>query len=136
MKDTVDEDLPKWFKFYLDNGDLPEKLTLSTDASITSPQNLLEQIRVCVLEHKFPIEQVLACVTANTAQVLKLEEKGILKEGKAADILILERKSFELREVISGGRRLLKDGSIAFKEAFLEESNRDIKLKGAKKSKR
>ncbi len=134
--DTVDEDLPKWFKFYMDNGGSPEKLTVSTDASITSPRNLLTQIRHCIVEHKFPIEQILACVTANTARVLKLEEKGILKEGKAADILILERKSFELREVISGGRRLLKDGSIAFKEAFLEESNRDIKLKGAKKSKR
>jgi len=64
--DTVDEDLPKWFKFYLDNGGLPEKLTISTDASITSPSNLLTQIRACIIEHKFPIKQVLACVTANT----------------------------------------------------------------------
>jgi adenine deaminase len=61
---------------------------------------------------------------------------AILKEGKAADVLVLEKKSFELREVISGGRRLFKDGAMAFREAFLEESNRDIKLKGAKKSKR
>ncbi len=133
--DTVNEDLPKWFKFYLDNGGLPEKLTVSTDASVTSPSNLLTQIRSCIVEHKFPIEQVLACVTANTAKVLKLEQKGRLEAGKAADVLVLERKSFELREVISGGRRLFKDGAIAFEEAFLEESNREIKLEGAKKSK-
>ena len=134
--DTVDENLPKWFKFYLGNGGSPEKLTVSTDASITSPCNMLEQIRACIVEHKFPIEQVLACVKANTAQVLKLEQKGLLKEGKDSDVLVLGKKSFELREVISGRRRLFKNGAIAFKEAFLEESNRDIKLKGAKKSKR
>ena len=129
--DTVNEDLPKWFKFYLDNGGLPEKLTISTDASITSPGNLLEQIRACVIEHKFPFEQVLACVTANTAKVLKLESKGAIDAGKAADILIFEKDSLELREVISSGQRLLKKGSLAFKEEFLKESNRKIKLVGA-----
>ncbi len=92
--DTVGEDLSKWFKFFLAGGGLPEKLTVSTDASITSPHNLLDQLRACVLEHKFPLEQVLACVTANTAQVLQFEQKGRLEEGKDADILVIkERKS-------------------------------------------
>ena len=134
--DTVDEDLPKWFRFYLDNGGLPEKLTISTDASIASPQNLLEQIRVCILEHKFPIEQILPCVTANTAQVLKLNNKGTLEAGKSADLLILEKETLEIREVISGGKRLLKEGEIAFKEAFLQDSNRNVRLVGEKKIKK
>lgn len=56
--DTVQENLPKWLKFYFDHGGLPEKLTYSTDASITSPQHLIEQLRDCVLKHKFPLEQV------------------------------------------------------------------------------
>ncbi|HLM59171.1 MAG TPA: amidohydrolase family protein, partial [Pyrinomonadaceae bacterium] len=110
--DTVDKDLPKWLKFYLDNGGLPEKLTVSTDASITSPQNLIEQIRVCVLKHKFPLEQVLALVTANTAKVLKLEEKGTIKAGKAADILLLRKKELEIKDVFAGGRRLVKNGKL------------------------
>jgi beta-aspartyl-dipeptidase (metallo-type) len=130
--DTVDEDLPKWFKFYLDNGGLPEKLTVSTDASITSPHNLLEQIRACVLEHKFPLEKVLACVTANTADVLKLEQKGRLEEGKSADVLVLRKESLEIKDVVAGGRRLMKSGKLNFKEKFLEESNRKIDLKGEK----
>lgn len=128
--DTVDEDLPKWFKFYLDNGGLPEKLTVSTDASITSPQNLLTQIRACVVKQKFPLEQILACVTANTAQVLQFEQKGKLEEGRGADVLVLSKKNLELKEVIAGGRRLLKNGKLAFKEKFLEESNREIVLSG------
>jgi beta-aspartyl-dipeptidase (metallo-type) len=133
--DTVDEDLPEQLKFYRENGGDMEKLTVSSDASITSPQTFFEQIRSCIVRHKFPIEQVIRLVTTNTARVLKLEQKGSIKAGNAADILLLEKDSLEPREVISGGRRLLKDGKIAFKEAFLKESNRDIRLKGEKKVK-
>jgi beta-aspartyl-dipeptidase (metallo-type) len=131
--DTVDEDLPKQIKFYLDNGGLPEKLTVSTDASITSPQNLLEQIRACIIEHKFPCEQILQFVTANTAKVLKLEDKGRLEAGMASDIIVLHKENLEIKDVISGGRRLIKNGRLNFKEKFLKESNRTIKLEGEKK---
>jgi beta-aspartyl-dipeptidase (metallo-type) len=134
--DTVEEDLAKWLKFYRDNGGDMRKLTVSSDASITGPQTFFEQIRSCVVEHQFPLEEVLALVTANTAKVLKLDLKGSLQEGKAADCLVLEKDSFELREVITGGRRLLKKGKIAFKEAFLKDSNRNIKLKGEKRLKK
>lgn len=130
--DTVDADLPKWFKFYIDNGGLPEKLTVSTDASITSPRNLLEQMRRCILEHKSPVAQVFACATANTAKVLKLEQKGSLEPGKDADVLILRRKTLEMKDVIAGGRCLYKNGKLDFKEKFLEESDRTIELRGEK----
>jgi beta-aspartyl-dipeptidase (metallo-type) len=64
-------------------------------------QNLLEQLRGCVVEHKFPLEQVLACVTANTAQVLQLEEKGKLEEGKDADVLVLRKENLEIEDVVA-----------------------------------
>ena len=130
--DTVEQDLAKWFKFYLDNGGAPDKLTVSTDASITSPHNLFEQIRSCVVEHRFPLEQTLALVTANTAKVLELSQKGTLEAGKAADVLVLRKDSFEIKEVIVGGRRVVKNGKLDFKEKFLEESNRHIRLDGEK----
>lgn len=130
--DTVDEDLPKWFKFYFDNSGLPDKLTVSTDASITRPQNLLTQLRRCIIEHKFPVEQVLRCVTANTAKALKLEQKGVLEEGRDADLLVLRRENLEIKDALAGGRRLIKSGKLVFKEKFLEESNRTIVLKGEK----
>jgi beta-aspartyl-dipeptidase (metallo-type) len=130
--DTVDEDLPKWLKFYLDNGGLPEKLTYSTDSAITSPQHLVEQLRACVLKHKFPLEQVLSLVTKNTAEVLKLNTKGTVEAGKAADLLVLHKKDLEIKDVFAGGQRLFKNGSLNFKEKFLEESDRQIELKGKK----
>jgi beta-aspartyl-dipeptidase (metallo-type) len=131
--DTVNEDLAKWLKFYKDNGGDMRKLTVSSDSSITSPMTFFEQIRSCIVEHQFPLEEVLPLVTANTAKVLKLDSKGSIREGKAADCLLLEKDSFELREVIASGKRLLKEGKIAFKEAFLKDSNRNIKLRGDKK---
>lgn len=114
--DTVDEDLPKQLKIYFDNGGLPEKLTVSTDASITSPRHLHEQICVCVLEHKFPLEKILAMVTANTANVLKLKDKGTIEAGKAADILILRKKDLEIKDVFANGQRMIKNGKVAFKK--------------------
>ena len=130
--DTTEEDLAKQLRFYLDKGGKPEQLTISTDASITSPKNLHEQIRSCILEHKFSIEQVLPFVTANTAKVLKLEEKGSLEEGKAADVLVLRKESLEIKDVIANGHRLFKNGRLAFGENFLEESNRVVRLEGKK----
>jgi beta-aspartyl-dipeptidase (metallo-type) len=130
--DTVNEDLPQWLRFYKGNRGDMTKLTVSSDASITSPRNLFEQIRACVRSGEFELEEVLPLVTANTAKALKLGDKGTIKEGSAADILVLEKETLKLREVISSGKRLLKDGKIAFKENFLKDSNRDIKLKGEK----
>jgi beta-aspartyl-dipeptidase (metallo-type) len=130
--DTVDEDLLEQFKFYVENDGKLDKLTVSTDASIKSPSNLLDQIRACVVENKIPLAQILPCVTQNTAEVLRLESKGKIEKGKAADILIFEKDSLALRDVICGGRRLFKNGKVNFKEAFLKESNRAVKLIGEK----
>jgi hypothetical protein len=41
--DTVDEDLPRWLRFYLDNGGDPKQITVSTDASITSPRTCMSK---------------------------------------------------------------------------------------------
>lgn len=133
--DTVEEDLPQWLRFYLEHDGEPDRLTVSSDASISSPRTLFKQICACVLEHKFPFEQVLPLVTSNTARVLKLEDCGTLEAGKRADLLVLRKDSLEIKDVVCGGRRLMKDGRLMFNEKFLEESNRQIRLEGRKAEK-
>jgi beta-aspartyl-dipeptidase (metallo-type) len=128
--DTVEKDLSKWLRFYLDNGGPPSRLTVSSDASINSPRSLFEQVRSCILEYKFPFEQTLRLVTTNTAAVLKLTGKGELKVGHDADALVLHKGSLEIKDVIAQGRSLVRDGQLAFSENFLSESNRMIKLTG------
>ncbi|HEX8292749.1 MAG TPA: amidohydrolase family protein, partial [Pyrinomonadaceae bacterium] len=130
--DTVEEDLHVWLRFYLEHGGPPGQLTVSSDASISSPRTLYRQVRACVLEHGFQLENVLPCVTSNAARVLKLAGKGELAEGKGADVLVMRRESLEIREVIAGGRRMVREGELVFREKFLEGSNRRVRLEGAR----
>jgi beta-aspartyl-dipeptidase (metallo-type) len=130
--DTVEEDLAKWLAFYFDRGGDALHLTASSDASISSPFTLFSQVRDCISGGRFAIEQVLPVVTSNTARVLKLDGKGVLAEGKDADLLLIQEGSFDLKDVIVGGRRLMIDGEVAVREAFLGESNRRILLSGDK----
>jgi beta-aspartyl-dipeptidase (metallo-type) len=130
--DVVNEDLARWLPYYLEHGGDPEHLTFSSDAYLTSPGNLIGQLRTLVTEHGWPLERVLPFVTTNTARVLKLERKGRIAPGKSADLVVMRRDSLAVVDVISGGRRLVRDGRVAFKERFLEDSNRRICLVGKK----
>ncbi|HEX8694629.1 MAG TPA: amidohydrolase family protein [Longimicrobium sp.] len=130
--DVVEEDLPKWLRFYLDHGGPPERLTVSSDASVTSPRVLWEQVRSCIRDHCFPPEQVLALVTRNTAQILRLKNKGQLGKGMMGDVLVLEEDSLEIVHVFSNGIPMVRDGDLVREESFLEDSNREIRLKGRK----
>ncbi|CAA9370875.1 MAG: hypothetical protein AVDCRST_MAG68-5513 [uncultured Gemmatimonadetes bacterium] len=120
--DTIEEDLAKWLRFYLDRGGDPACLTASSDASVSSPRVLSEQVRACVTEHGFMLEQVLPLVTRNTARILKLEKKGTLEKGKWGDILLLEKGTLDIVHVISKGVFMVRDGKPAVEEKFLEES--------------
>lgn len=65
-------------------------------------------------------------------EALKLDNQGKLEPGMLANVLVLDRKTLELKEVIARGRRLVKDGKVAAVEAFIEDSNRSIHLVGKK----
>src|SRR5205085_216170 len=104
---------------------------------VTSPRNLLDQFRSCVLDHQFPLTEVLSLVTSNTAAALKLNgSKGHICQGFIADVVVLDKDTLEPREVISAGRRLMKGGETAVTETFLKDSNREISLIGGSATKR
>jgi beta-aspartyl-dipeptidase (metallo-type) len=114
--DTANEDLQKWLTYYFEHDGDPAQLTISSDSSITSPGNILDQIRDCVEKSDLKLERLLPLVTSNTARVLKLKRHGKLERQMKADLLLLDRKTLELKEVIACGRRLLKDGKPVGKE--------------------
>jgi beta-aspartyl-dipeptidase (metallo-type) len=129
--DVVEEDLAKWLRFYRDEGGDVRQLTVSSDASKSSPHTLSEQLRASVREHGFRLEDVLPHATANTARALRLDNKGRIEEGKDADLLVLRRGSLEIVEVVARGRRVVKGGELAVREKFLEGSNRKVSLEGS-----
>jgi beta-aspartyl-dipeptidase (metallo-type) len=130
--DVVEEDAGKWTKYYLDRGGPPDKFTISSDADSTTPDVFYGQICELVVKHKLPLELVLPFVTINTARILELKSKGRIEKGCDADLLVLTEGSLEIREVIAGGKRLVIDGECVARSRFLEDSNRNVKLVGAK----
>jgi beta-aspartyl-dipeptidase (metallo-type) len=130
--DVMDRDLLKWLRFYQQHRGPMERLTISSDASQSSPDVVLDQLRSCVLEGGFPLEQVLPLATRNTAEVLQLRSKGTLEPGKDGDLLILKPGSLELHSVISRGKRMMAEGELLVSERFLEDTERRIELHGQK----
>lgn len=122
--DVVEKDLPKWVRYYRENGGPADRLTVSTDASIAPPRQLLDQVRAC-LDEGFDLADVLPLVTANTARVLKLPRKGKLAAGADADVAVLEAGALELVELVAGGRRLVRDGRAAVGDKGLNNSDRE-----------
>jgi beta-aspartyl-dipeptidase (metallo-type) len=110
--DTTEGDAPKWVRLWLDRGGDPERLTVSSDASITGPGRVLDTVRSLVAEHGFPLERALPFVTTNTARVLRLPEQGRLAPGLSGDVLVLRRDGLELRDVFARGRAMVRDGRL------------------------
>lgn len=129
--DVVERDLERWLRFYLNKGGDPAFLTASSDAAIMSPRTLFDQARECVVRHGFTLQIVLPLITANPARILQLSNKGRLQEGCDADVLVIAKEGFALREVIARGKRMMKAGQVVHKQQFLGESNRTIELRGA-----
>ncbi len=130
--DVAEEDLPKWLRRWRDAGAPAELFTASSDASLTSPRLLYEQLRACVKEHGIPLPDVLRLSTQNPADIMKLQGKGRIEQGCIGDLVMMERGSLEVVHVLSRGVTMVRDGDLVREEAFLEKSNREISLTGTK----
>jgi beta-aspartyl-dipeptidase (metallo-type) len=128
--DVAEQDLDRWIAFFFEHRGDAARLSVSSDAGITSPATLLDQVTACVLHHRFSLEQLLPLVTSNTADVLQLSGKGRLEAGADADVLVLRRDTLAVETVIARGRIVLHDGRFRIDEPFLAGSNRRIMFDG------
>lgn len=128
--DVVEGDLHRWVRWWLRHDGPPELLTVSSDASMTSPGRVWLQLRDCVQNHGFALEEVLPLATRNTARILRLREKGELRKGCAGDVLLLEEGSLEIVHVLSEGKVMVRDGRVVEPEHWLEDSDRRVRLEG------
>ena len=128
--DVVEEDVAKWFRFYLENGGPPEKLTISSDMDSSTPAIFYEQFCGLVVKHGFALEVALPIFTSNTADALKLELKGRLAAGLDGDVAVLTKDSLDIRHVVAKGRMMVRDGAAVVREKWLEKSKRNVTLVG------
>lgn len=128
--DAAESTLAEKVQKFLKQGGKEERLTLSSDSDSNTPANLFLRWRECIQEEKVPIERALPWVTSNTAEVLKLSNKGRLEAGADADVVILRKETLDIVHVIAKGKVLVRDGELVSREKFLDSSDRDLELHG------
>jgi beta-aspartyl-dipeptidase (metallo-type) len=67
---------------------------------------LFEEVRDCVIQENIPLEEALKVITSNPANFLKLENKGQIKEGFDADLVLLQKDTLNIEKVMAKGKLL------------------------------
>jgi len=120
--------LGKAIKRLLKNGVSIDKITISTDGNgsvpkfnekkefvgmrIASVSSLHKEFINMVKEEKISIEEATHVTSTNIAKHLKLEQKGEIKEGKDADIIVLDKNTLQIKHVIAKGKIMMKNEKI------------------------
>lgn len=128
--DVVEEDLPRWIRFYLENGGPPDRLTVSSDMDSSTPDIFYQQFCTLVVKEGHRLEDVLPLFCTNAARALKLKKKGRLVPRMDGDVVLLTRGDLAVRDVVSGGKVLVRDGEPVVREKWLENSKRQFAMLG------
>lgn len=102
------------------NGSLPNFNSKGELVSlgVASTRTLFDQVVETMKSGQLSLEESLRLVTVNTANALKLENKGSIKLGKDADLLVLEKDTFEIRHVFAMGQHMIENGNLLVKGTF------------------
>lgn len=85
---------------------------------IGSVKSLYREVKEAVLEEGVEFKDAIKVITSNVADNLKLSRKGRIEEGKDADIVVLNKKSLEIIDVIALGKEMIIDGKLLVKGTF------------------
>jgi beta-aspartyl-dipeptidase (metallo-type) len=110
--DTIDEKLANHVKYYREHGGAMDQLTVSSDAHTPdgSHTKFFGQLANCVRDSGMPLEDILPLFTTNTARVLKLKRKARLQPNMDADIVIVNKASWEIKHVLANGHPIIYEG--------------------------
>jgi len=118
----------KAIKRLIEDGISIERITMSTDGNgsmpkfdkkkeivgmlVASVSSLYKEFIDIIKEEKMPIEDAIRVTSTNIAKHLKLEQKGEIKEGKDADIIILDKNTLRIKHVIAKGKIMMENEKI------------------------
>lgn len=87
--------------------------TLKDGTIAGSATNLMECFRIAVRQMKIPLETAVKCAAVNPAKSIGIYEKyGSISAGKVANLILLDKDSLEVKQVILRGKMLLADEKI------------------------
>ena len=101
------------------NGSLPvfDKLGNLVGLTIATQRTLFKKFRSLVRRTILTLEQAAQLFAANPARFYKLHQKGEIKEGKDADVILLDQ-DLNLTDVIAKGRIMMTGGKLLAKGTF------------------
>ncbi|OCA84375.1 beta-aspartyl-peptidase [Bacillus sp. FJAT-27225] len=79
---------------------------------------LFEEVRAAIMQEGIPIEVALRVITQNPASILKLNRKGMIAEGKDADLVLLNKEDLTIKDVFAMGRMMVENGKAIVKGTF------------------
>lgn len=85
--------------------------------TIATQKSLLNNFRYLVQKSILKIEDTVRLFSTNPAIIYKLDQKGEIKEGKDADILLLD-KELSLTDSLAKGRLMMANGTLMAKGTF------------------
>ena len=111
----------------LDAGVPLSRISFSSDANASLPMfdrsgkftglgigrisSLWQEVRDAVMQEKLPLEQALPVITRNPAHILKLTQKGELRAGADADLVLLD-EALQPVSVWGRGQALMQNGKL------------------------
>jgi len=121
-------------KYYLEKGININNITFTSDGQGSLPEfneegeyvglkvgkvsSLFKEVKDAVLKKEIDLDKALKVITENPARNLELKNKGKLKEGKDADLVILDNNDLKIKTVIAKGQIMLEDNKLKQKGTF------------------
>lgn len=121
-------------KYYLEKGVNINNITFTSDGQGSLPEfnkegefiglkvgkvsSLFKEVRDAVLKENIDLDKALKVITENPACNLELKNKGRLKEGKDADLIILDNENLEIKTAIAKGKIMLENEKLKQKGTF------------------
>ncbi|MGC9374953.1 MAG: beta-aspartyl-peptidase [Bacteroidales bacterium] len=81
------------------------------------PKSIYDELVDTIIDERLPLEKALKVVTSNVADILKLNNKGRLVNGKDADLVILDH-NFKIYSLIAQGKIVVSDYQLIKKGTY------------------
>lgn len=125
-------------RLMLESGVSIDNITMSSDGNGSTPMfddsgklvgigigslnTLHKAFQDAVLREKVPLELALRTITSNVARVLKLNNKGVIKAGCDADIVVLNKGDLEIDTVMARGQWMVKERQVLKSFTFTHQA--------------
>ena len=85
---------------------------------VGSEQSLFVEVREAIQKFNIPLETAIKVITSTSANILGLDNKGVIKCAADADMVLLESGTLAINSVLGKGKLLVEDGKPSVKGTF------------------